>query len=346
MWQELLVALAEKKNPDLNQIKFAMSEILSGRASDDEIRDFLLGLKNKGETSDEVNALVDVLYQHATLINVPDRAVDVVGTGGDGFNTINISTSAAIVTTAAGARVIKHGNRAASSKSGSADLLEALGIKIDLKAEQVAEIVRQIGIGFAYAPNFHPAMRFAAPVRKSLGVPTIFNILGPLANPARPNFVAIGVARSEMFPLVAEVLARRGCSGFVFRGVEGLDEISIAGKTEILQLHNGEINEKSFHPSDIGVETYSLESIRGGEAAENAKITLDVFSGKTGAYREAILINSAIAIAAFKGDFDIGIEQQMANGYVLAKTAIDSGKAEELIYRWRDLSHEIEKVSL
>jgi anthranilate phosphoribosyltransferase len=131
MWQELLVALAEKKNPDLDQIKFAMSEILSGRASDDEIRDFLLGLRNKGETPDEVNALVDVLYQHATFINVPDRAVDVVGTGGDGFNTINISTSAAIVTTAAGARVIKHGNRAASSKSGSADLLEALGIKID-----------------------------------------------------------------------------------------------------------------------------------------------------------------------------------------------------------------------
>ncbi|MFM8328995.1 MAG: anthranilate phosphoribosyltransferase, partial [Actinomycetales bacterium] len=252
MWQEILVALSLKKDLDLNQTKYAMTEILEGRASDQQIREFLLGLKNKGETAEEVNTLVDVLYQHATLIDIPDRAIDVVGTGGDGFNTINISTSAAIVTTAAGARVIKHGNRAASSKSGSADLLEALDIKIDLSAGQVAEIVRKIGIGFAYAPNFHPAMRFAAPVRKSLGTPTIFNILGPLANPAKPKVVAIGVAREEMVLLVAQVLASRGCEGFVFRGREGLDEISVAGKTDIFQLHDGKVTKHEFDPTDIG----------------------------------------------------------------------------------------------
>lgn len=346
MWQETLVTLSNKKNLAPDQIKFAMSEILEGRASDQQISEFLLGLKNKGETPEEVNALVDVLYQHATLIDIPDRAIDVVGTGGDGFNTINISTSAAIVTTAAGARVIKHGNRAASSKSGSADLLEALDIKIDLNASQVSEIVRKIGIGFAYAPNFHPAMRYAAPVRKSLGTPTIFNILGPLANPARPKVVAIGVAREEMVPLVAEVLAARGCEGFVFRGREGLDEISIAGKTDIFQLNNGIVTKHEFDPSDIGVDKNSLESIRGGDADLNARITLEVFSGKSGPYREAILLNSAIAIAAFKGDFDLGIEQQIANGYVLAKSAIDSGKAKDLVYRWRNLSHEIVNTSL
>ncbi len=346
MWQDILVTLTDKKDLSQNQIEFAMTEILEGRATDQQISEFLLGLKNKGETADEVNTLVDVLYKHATLIEIPDRAVDVVGTGGDGFNTINISTSAAIVTTAAGARVIKHGNRAASSKSGSADLLEALAIKIDLSSIQVAEIVRNIGIGFAYAPNFHPAMRFAAPVRKSLGTPTIFNILGPLANPAKPKVVAIGVARAEVFPLVAEVLARRGCEGFVFRGQEGLDEISIAGKTDIFQLHDGIVTKHEFDPSDIGVDEFPLESIRGGDAALNAQITLEVFSGKSGPYREAILLNSAIAIAAFKGDFDLGIEQQIANGYVLAKTAVDSGKAKDLVYRWRNLSHEIVNTSL
>ena len=346
MWQEILVALSIKKDLDLNQTKYAMTEILEGRASDQQIREFLLGLKNKGETAEEVNTLVDVLYQHATLIDIPDRAIDVVGTGGDGFNTINISTSAAIVTTAAGARVIKHGNRAASSKSGSADLLEALDIKIDLSASQVAEIVRKIGIGFAYAPNFHPAMRFAAPVRKSLGTPTIFNILGPLANPAKPKVVAIGVAREEMVLLVAQVLASRGCEGFVFRGCEGLDEISLAGKTDIFQLHDGKVTKHEFDPTDIGVDTYSLESIRGGDADLNARITLEVFSGKSGPYREAILLNSAIAIAAFKGDFDLGIEHQMANGYVLAKAAIDSGKAKDLVYRWRNFSHEVVNTSL
>ncbi len=346
MWQETLVTLSNKKNLAPNQIRFAMTEILEGRASDQEISEFLLGLKNKGETAEEVNALVDVLYQHATLIDIPDRAIDVVGTGGDGFNTINISTSAAIVTTAAGARVIKHGNRAASSKSGSADLLEALDIKIDLNANQVSEMVRKIGIGFAYAPNFHPAMRFAAPVRKRLGTPTIFNILGPLANPARPKVVAIGVAREEMVPLVAEVLASRGCEGFVFRGREGLDEISIAGKTDVFQLNNGIVTKHEFDPADIGVDKNSLESIRGGDADLNARITLEVFSGKSGPYREAILLNSAVAIAAFKGDFDLGIEQQIANGYVLAKSAIDSGKSKDLVYRWRNLSHEIVNASL
>jgi anthranilate phosphoribosyltransferase len=286
------------------------------------------------------------MYKHAAPLVIPDRAVDSVGTGGDGLNTINISTSAAIVTTAAGARVIKHGNRAASSKSGSADLLEALGINIDLNGDQVAECVRRIGIGFAFAPKFHPAMRFAAPARKSLGTPTIFNILGPLANPARPKAVAIGVARKEMIELVATVVAERGSEGFVFRGLEGLDEISTDGPTEIYQVNRGRAIRELFDPSDIGIDRYPISDLVGGDAVENAAITKSVFSGKRGAAREAILLNAAAAIAAFKGDFDLGVQQQMANGYVLAKSAIDSGKALELLQRWRELSNELAKSSL
>lgn len=346
MWASLLESLNSGKDLSTNEITFAMTEILSGGASEDEIKSFLLGLRKKGESAEEVRALVDVMYQHASLIDLPDRTVDTVGTGGDGFNTINISTSAAIVTTAAGARVIKHGNRAASSASGAADLLEELDIEINLDASGVKECVRKIGIGFAFAPKFHPAMRYAAPVRKALGVPTIFNILGPLANPARPKAVAIGVSRIEMFELVAQVLAARGNEGFVFRGVEGLDEISIAGPTEIYQIFEGQIRKTLFDPREIGIEQFPLSEIRGGSAKENAEITKGVFAGRDGGPREAILLNAAASIAAFKAEFKLPIENQIANGYALAKAGVDSGKAKDLLQRWRELSKELAKSSL
>ena len=196
-WDEIVEKLTAKQDLSDLQITWAMAQILDGLATNDQIKSFLLLLKAKGEKPSEVRALVDVMYQRGVAIDIPDRAVDIVGTGGDGASTINISTTAAIITTAAGARTIKHGNRAASSKSGAADLLEALGIDISLGAKQVEECVRKIGIGFAFAPVFHPAMKNAASARKELATPTVFNILGPLANPAKPKAVAIGVARAE-----------------------------------------------------------------------------------------------------------------------------------------------------
>lgn len=346
MWDELLAKLDLREDLEVAEVRSAMSSILSGAANPDQIKNFLLGLKAKGERPSEVTALVAEMFEHATLIDIPDRCVDIVGTGGDGFNTINISTPAAIVTTAAGARTIKHGNRAASSNSGAADLLEALGINIDLGADQVAQTVYKIGIGFAFAPKFHPAMRHAAPVRKAIGLPTVFNILGPLANPARPVAVAIGVARAEMFPLVAEVLAARGCEGFVFRGEEGMDELSISGPSQIFQIHRGSITSSRFDPREIGLETSPISALRGESAAGNAAIVEGIFAGKKGPARDAILLNAAAAIAAFKGDFNLAIEQQIANGYVLAKSAVDSGRASELLQRWRDLSKELAKSSL
>lgn len=345
-WDGIFESLSDAKNLTSNQTSWAMSQILTGSAETEIIKRFLLSLKNKGESPQEVIDLVETMYQHAQLINIPDRCVDVVGTGGDGANTINISTAAAIITTAAGARTIKHGNRAATSKSGSADLLEAFGIDINLNAAAVAECVRKIGIGFAFAPVFHPAMKHAAQARKELGVPSIFNILGPLANPARPVAVAIGVARADLLKLVAEVLARRGCQGFVFRGDDGLDEVSVSSSTTVYVIKDGEIRLEVFDPANLGLERISIEQLKGGTAAENVAITKRIFAGERSAYREAVLLNAAASIAAFKGDLHLGVEQQFANGYVLAKQAVDSGAAAHLVERWAELSNELAKSSL
>ena len=345
-WEQLLSTLSASHELSAAQTKWAMNEILEGKADNSQIKSFLIGLKNKGETANEVRALVDELYQHAELIPIQDRCVDIVGTGGDGANTINISTAAAIVTTAAGARTIKHGNRAATSMSGAADLLEALGVNINLKSAAVKECVRKIGIGFAFAPVFHPAMKFAAPARKELGVPTIFNVLGPLANPAQPKAVAIGVARAELLPLVAEVLSQRGCQGFVFRGDDGLDEISLSTTTQVFVINEGEVRVEQFDPKNLGLEPVSISELKGGDAQFNAQITREIFAGKKSSYREAVLINAAAAIAAFKADLSLGVEQQFANGYVLAKQAVDSGAAAQLLERWVDLTNELAKSSL
>jgi anthranilate phosphoribosyltransferase len=273
MWSSIFSDLNERCSLSTENAQWAMREILEGRATSDEIKTFLLGLKEKGESAQEVSALVDEMYRHSAPITITQRAVDTVGTGGDGQHTINISTTAAIIAAAAGAIVVKHGNRAASSKSGAADLLEALGVAINLNGEQVAQSVSELGIGFCFAPMFHPAMRHAGPARKELGVPTVFNILGPLANPAKPKAAAIGVANKAMHRVMAQVLADRGVEGFVFRGDDGLDEITLATSTDVLVLANGEMSELSIKPEDFGISRAPISAIVGGNAAENAAIT-------------------------------------------------------------------------
>ena len=260
---------------------------------------------------------------------------------GDGKNTVNISTSAAILTTAAGARVVKHGSIAASSKSGAADVLNALGVATDLTGPEVEKTVYKLGIGFMKATTFHSALRHAAPARKALGVPTVFNILGPLANPAKPIAIAIGVSNARMQPVMADVLARRGCEGFVFRGDDGLDELTLATTSTVFQVADGKVHSEKVDPANLGLENASIEELIGGEAAENAAITLDVLHGKQGPHRDAIVLNAAAAIAAFKADFTLSVEQQLANGIVLANQAIDSGRAKNLLEEWAKLSQEI-----
>ena len=340
-WPLIQAKLASRLDLNIVEAQWAMGEILKGNASIEEIKSFLLALKEKGEIAEEVNAFVEVMYQHSAPIEIKQRAVDTVGTGGDGANTINISTTAAIVAAAAGAKVVKHGNRAASSKSGSADLLEALGINIDLDGSGVATIFTELGIGFCFAPKFHPAMRFAAPARKELGVPTIFNILGPLANPAQPKAAAIGVANERMHLLMAEVLANKGVDGFVFRGDDGLDEITLATTTSVLTIGNGEISSDLIDPSEYGVSRAPLSDLVGGDAQFNAQVARDIFSGQLGAPRDAVALNAAAAIAAHKGDFAKSIRERMQDGYADAVAAIDSGAATALLEKWAEVSQRL-----
>ena len=338
-------AITEKLNSGLdleqNEIQDAMREILSGESDIENVKSFLLALKAKGETSDEVGALIEVMYAHAGPISIKERAVDTVGTGGDGAHTINISTTAAIIAAAAGARVVKHGNRAVSSKSGASDFLEALGVVPGLDGAGVERTVRELGIGFCFAPIFHPAMRFAAPARKELGVPTVFNILGPLANPAKPQAAAIGVANERMHLVMAQVLAEKGCDGFVFRGDDGLDEITLATTTSVLSIGKDEIKSDRIDAKDFGLDNAPIEAIVGGDAAENARISRAIFAGERGAPRDAVLLNAAAAIAAFEGDLEIDIKDRLTRGLARASQAVDSGAARELLEKWAKLTQEI-----
>ena len=326
---------------ETQDVQWCMNEILTGNANLEVIKEFLLALKSKGETSEEVGALVAQMYQHCAPITINERAVDTVGTGGDGAHTINISTTAAIIAAAAGVKVIKHGNRAASSKSGSADLLEALGINIDLDGAGVEKTFRELGIGFCFAPVFHPAMRFAAPARKELGTPTVFNILGPMANPAKPKAAAIGVANERMHLVMAKVLSARGVDGFVFRGDDGLDEITLATTTTVLTIGSGEMRGERIDPLDFEIKRAPISDLVGGDATENARITMAIFAGEKGAPRDAVVLNAAAAIAAYEARLDLNLHQRMALGISRAIDAIDSGAATHLVSQWADLTQKL-----
>jgi len=323
------------------EIQSVMREILSGSANTEGIKEFLLALKEKGETAEEVGALVAEMYEHSAPINISERAVDTVGTGGDGAHTINISTTAAIITAASGARVVKHGSRAVSSKSGASDFLEALGVIPGLDGKGVERTVRELGIGFCFAPVFHPSMRFAAPARKELGVATIFNILGPLSNPAKPKAAAIGVANDRMHLVMAQVLAEKGCDGFVFRGDDGLDEITLATTTSILSIGKSEISSDRIDAQDFGLDNAPIDAITGGDAQENARISRAILAGERGAPRDAVLLNAAAAIAAFEGDLEADIKVRLSAGLARATQAIDSGAASTLLTKWVDLTQQI-----
>ena len=341
IWKQTLTKLNTGLDLEIDEIQSVMRQILQGDAEIENIKSFLLALKAKGETAEEVSALVAEMYRHSAPISITERAVDTVGTGGDGAHTINISTTAAIIAAAAGARVVKHGNRAVSSRSGASDFLEALGVVPGLDGRGVERTVRELGIGFCFAPIFHPAMRFAAPARKELGVPTVFNILGPLANPAQPKAAAIGVANERMHLVMAQVLAAKGCDGFVFRGDDGLDEITLATTTSILIIGEGEIKSDRIDAKDFGIANAPLEAIVGGDAADNAEISRAIFKGERGAPRDAVLLNAAAAIAAFEGNFNQDIRTRLSDGLVRASAAVDSGAATNLLNRWAALTQEI-----
>ncbi len=340
-WDSHISRLHSGLDLETDDVQWCMNEILTGNANNEIIKEFLLALKAKGETSEEVGTLVAQMYQHCGPITITERAVDTVGTGGDGAHTINISTTAAIIAAAAGVKVVKHGNRAASSKSGAADLLEALGVNINLDGTGVEKTFAELGIGFCFAPVFHPAMKFAGPARKELGSPTVFNILGPLANPAKPQAAAIGVANDRMHLVMAQVLADRGVDGFVFRGDDGLDEITLATTTSVLTIGRGEISSDLIDPLDFEIQRAPISALVGGDSIENARITTAIFAGEKGAPRDAVVLNAAAAIAAYEGRFDLNLHSRIEIGVSRAVAAIDSGAATRLIAQWAELSQKL-----
>jgi anthranilate phosphoribosyltransferase len=332
-WPEVLGGLVAGTDLSAEQTAWAMGEILSGEATSAQIAGFAVALRAKGETIDEVLGLVESMYAAATPLSVPGRLLDVVGTGGDRSMSVNISTMAAIVAAGAGARVVKHGNRSASSQSGSADVLEQLGIRLDLAPERVAAVAEQAGITFCFAATFHPAMRHAAVARRELGIGTTFNLLGPLTNPARAGAQAIGCADPRLAPVMAGVFARRGADAWVFRGDDGLDELTTTTTSRVWWVHDGEVRESVLDPGDLGVPRGTTEALRGGDAAHNADVVRRLLDGETGAVRDAVLLNAGAALAVYD---EPGSEPAaaLAAGLAKAQEAVDSGAAKAILERW------------
>jgi anthranilate phosphoribosyltransferase len=343
-WPDLLTRLLAREDLSLEQSRWAMDQIMSGEASVAQVAGFLVGLRSKVESVAEVRGLADVMLEHARRIDVPGESIDIVGTGGDRFGTVNISTMSSVVIAATGLRVVKHGNRAASSKSGSADVLESLGVNLTLSPEQVRQVALDAGITFCFAQTFHPSMRFAGPARAELGVATAFNLLGPLTNPAQPTYAAVGVADARFLSVIAGVFADRGTTAAVFRGDEGLDEMSIAGPTTLLWVRDGSVTEVSVHPADVGLEVSTIDSIKGGLSDENAEVARRVFAGEQGPARDAVLLNvgTALAVAAgAAGTSAADVHEAIRAGVVRAAETIDSGAAAVQLERWVTASREV-----
>lgn len=332
-WPRVLGDLLAGRDLDAGASTWAMTEILSGDATGAQIAGFAIALRAKGETAAELQGLVDAMYAKATTLELDDRVVDIVGTGGDMAKTVNISSMAAVTAAGAGVGVVKHGNRAASSQSGTADVFERLGVRLDVPAQHVLDVYREAGITFCFAPVFHASMRFAGPARRELGVPTFFNFLGPLTNPARPAASAIGCADPRMAPLMADVLARRGATAFVFRGDDGLDEITVTTTTRFWLPGPDGIVEQVFDPAEVGIQHAPMDSLRGGEPDYNADVFRRVLDGESGPIRDAVVLNAGAAIAAHDGT-EGTLAERLAAGVARARAAIDSGAAKAALARW------------
>ena len=332
-WPEVLSALTSRTDLTAEQAAWAMGEILTGAASPSQIAGFAVALRTKGETSVELAGLVDAMYEHAVPLSMEGRWLDVVGTGGDRSMSVNISTMAAVVAAGAGARVVKHGNRSASSKAGAADVLEVLGVRLDLEPDAVAELGREVGITFAFAPAFHPALRHAAVPRRELGVATTFNVIGPLANPARPAAQAVGCADSRMAPLMADVFARRGVDAWVFRGDDGLDELTTTTSSRVWAVSDGRVTELSVTAGDVGLEPGTPEGLRGGDAEHNAQVVRRLVAGEPGPVRDAVVLNAGAALAVYDGQ-DADPLARLRDGVARAVRAVDSGAAQEKLESW------------
>lgn len=343
-WRDILTDLLERRDLSVSEATWAMREVMAGRATSSQLAGFLVALRAKGETVDEIVGFRDAILEAALPLSVPTDALDIVGTGGDRFGTVNVSTMASIVAAASGIPVVKHGNKAASSKSGSSDVLAALGIDLSLDPVDVARVLDEAGITFAFASAFHPGFRHAGPTRAELGIPTVFNFLGPLCNPARAEANAVGVAHLDRVPLITGVFRTRGATALVFRGDDGLDELTTTGHSRIWEVSRGDIHEHDLDPRDLGIPLARIEDLLGADPAHNAEVVRRVLAGEVGPVRDIVLLNAAAGIVAYRlwresGEVQRPILERLAEATETAAEAIDSGAAARTLEAWVSATH-------
>lgn len=337
-WPELLETLLQGQDLTAETAAWAMDRLMSGELADAQVAGFLSALRAKGESGPELLGLSEAMMGKAEAITIPGPALDIVGTGGDRLGTVNISTMSSLVAVGAGARVVKHGNRGASTTAGAADVIEALGVALALPAERLSAAAAEVGITFLFAQHFHPAMRYVMPARKQLGVRTVFNFLGPLSNPARPAAQALGCASEHLAPRIAEALAARGTRGFVFRGRDGRDKITTSDASDLWEVRNGEVTHYELHPEDLGVDRCRIDDLRGGSPEHNAEVVRALLAGQSGPIRDAVIINAAAGLTALdetaEGDLMVRLRANLGR----AEQAIDSGAAADVLARWVDFT--------
>jgi anthranilate phosphoribosyltransferase len=336
-WKSILTKLVGGDHLSAEESEWFVDDLMNGNADPAAVGAVLATQQQLGLTTDEVRGAAKAMVDHAIALDIDGETTDIVGTGGDGAATVNLSSMGAVVAAAAGVKVVKHGNRAASSKCGTADCFEALGLPLDLTPEQVAEVGNECGIAFAFARTFHPAMRFVGPVRAALGVPCVFNVLGPLTNPASPKHMAVGCANRAMSPVMAAVYAANGQTGMVYTSSEGLDEMAPTGPVSVWEFKDGKVTETEFDPTvELGLAKVSVEDLKGGEPELNARLARDFFAGKDVPFRTTALLNAASAIVA-DGHLvpaDASLTERFRGAYDIAEKTVDSGKAEALLDKW------------
>ncbi|MET1052069.1 MAG: anthranilate phosphoribosyltransferase [Mycetocola sp.] len=338
-WPHILTELLAGTDLSVAEATWAMEQVISGEATQAQIAAFLIALRAKGESVNEIVGFRDAILERSVPLPVDSMALDIVGTGGDRFGTVNISTMACVVVAAAGVPVIKHGNRAVSSTSGASDVLSELGIDLTLSADAVASALTDTGITFAFASAFHPGFRHAGPVRAELGVPTVFNILGPLCNPARPEASAVGVAQLDRVPLFVGVFQTRGATALVFRGDDGLDELTTTGHSHIWEVSRGLVTEHDLDPRDLGIPRSSMSDLVGGDPRHNADVVRRVLAGEQGPVRDIVLLNAAAGLVAYRlaedpAQMKTGILDRFAEQLEVARDSIDSGRAAAKLDEW------------
>ncbi|WP_322409285.1 anthranilate phosphoribosyltransferase [Microbacterium invictum] len=338
-WPGVLTSLLDRRDLSVSESTWAMRQIMNGEATPAQIGGFLTALRAKGETVDEIVGFRDAILEAAVPLDVPADVLDIVGTGGDRFGTVNVSTMAAVVAAASGIPVVKHGNKAASSSSGSSDVLAALGIDLTLDPAAVAESLSRAGITFAFATAFHPGFRHAGPVRRELGVPTVFNFLGPLCNPARAEANAVGVASLDRVPLITGVFRTRGATALVFRGDDGLDELTTTGHSRLWEISLGDVHEHDLDPRDLGIPLADIDDLLGGQPDENAAVVRRVLGGESGPVRDIVLLNAAAGIVAYRLFRDPGqagrpILERLSEARDVAAAAVDDGSAARKLDEW------------